>query len=72
MQGFYTSKSPKLQLLEWCQKEKMLKPRYSARQIEGGSFICKVSWLKPLLALPLGEGQEGELLVGALARLAIR
>lgn len=40
--GYYTHKSPKLQLLEWTQKEKMLKPRYSARQHEGGGFTCKV------------------------------
>ena len=41
--GYYTHKSPKLQLLEWAQSKKMAKPRYSARQQEGGVFTCKVN-----------------------------
>ena len=44
--GYYTSKSPKLQLLELCQKDKKPTPRYSARTAEGsgeeGGWSCKV------------------------------
>jgi hypothetical protein len=41
--GYYTHKSPKLQLLEWTQAKKMQKPRYSAKLQENGLYTCKVS-----------------------------
>lgn len=41
--GYYTSKSPKLQLLEWCQKDNKPNARYNARRAEGGDgWSCKV------------------------------
>ena len=39
--GYYTSKSPKMLLAEWAQKEKMQRPRFSSRSQEGGVFTCK-------------------------------
>ncbi|GAX74060.1 hypothetical protein CEUSTIGMA_g1510.t1 [Chlamydomonas eustigma] len=40
--GYYTHKSPKLQLLEWTQSKKMQKPRYSTKVQENGLLTCKV------------------------------
>jgi hypothetical protein len=42
--GYYTGKSPKLILHEWCLKEKRPRPKYKAVQQEDGSFRCKVGW----------------------------
>jgi len=49
--GYYTHKSPKLQLLEWSQSKKMLSPRYSVRRQEGGGFTCKVGISRMMLSM---------------------
>ena len=48
--GYYTSKSPKMILHEWCNRANRPKPRYKAIATEDGRFRCKVaahcsSWL---------------------------
>ena len=65
--GYYTHKSPKLQLLEWAQSKKMLKPRYSVRQQEGGSFTCKVDacLCYPLVVKLLSRSNAASLVCGA-------
>ena len=41
--GYYTSKSPKMILHEWCNRANRPKPRYKAIATEDGRFRCKVS-----------------------------
>jgi hypothetical protein len=41
--GFYDTKSPKLLLHEWCQREKRPRPRYRPISTDGGLYKCKVS-----------------------------
>lgn len=41
--GFYTEKSPKLMLHEWCTQQKRPKPKYKAVAVDadkGGGFRC--------------------------------
>ncbi len=45
--GYYTSKSPKMILHEWCNRANRPKPRYKAIITEDGRFRCKVSDLFP-------------------------
>jgi hypothetical protein len=61
--GYYTEKSPKLMLHEWCTQQKRPKPKYKAIAIDperGGGFRC-VLWgvgrrfLKPLVVV-IGAG----------------
>lgn len=41
--GYYTEKSPKMMLLEWCQQQKRPTPRYRTTAAEGDSAgKCKV------------------------------
>ncbi|KAA6421632.1 MAG: putative ATP-dependent RNA helicase DHX57 [Trebouxia sp. A1-2] len=40
--GYYTEKSPKLLLLEWCQQQKRPKPRYKVLAAAGNTMRCKV------------------------------
>ena len=46
--GFYDRKSPKMMLLEWCQKQKQPSPKYKATQqggeggAGGGLWTCRV------------------------------
>lgn len=40
--GYYTSKSPKMILHEWCNRDKRVKPRYKAISMDGGRYRCKV------------------------------
>ena len=40
--GYYTSKSPKMILHEWCNRANRPKPRYKAIATEDGRFRCKV------------------------------
>ena len=39
--GFYTSKSPKMILHEWCNRAQRAKPRYKAIPTDDGRFRCK-------------------------------
>ncbi len=41
--GYYTSKSPKMILHEWCNRANRPKPRYKAITTEDGRFRCKVA-----------------------------
>ena len=41
--GYYTSKSPKMILHEWCNRDKRVKPRYKAIAMDDGTFRCKVT-----------------------------
>jgi hypothetical protein len=59
--GYYTSKSPKMILHEWCNRANLPKPRYKAIPMEDGCFRCKV--LAPLLARPSGIGRRSLSLV---------
>ena len=40
--GYFTSKSPKVMLQEWLQREKRPRARYQARPLEDGTYTCKV------------------------------
>jgi ATP-dependent RNA helicase DHX57 len=41
--GYYTSKSPKMLLHEWCLKEKLPRPKYKTISVDGGSkFKCRI------------------------------
>lgn len=40
--GYYTSKSPKMILHEWCNRDRRVKPRYKTIAMEDGRFRCKV------------------------------
>lgn len=40
--GYYTQKSPKMMLLEWCQQQKRPTPRYRSSTAEGEAVAkCK-------------------------------
>ncbi len=41
--GYYTEKSPKMLLLEWCQQQKRPKPRYKVLAAAADTMRCKVS-----------------------------
>ncbi len=41
--GYYTEKSPKMLLLEWCQQQKRPKPRYKVLAAAANTMRCKVS-----------------------------
>ena len=40
--GYYTEKSPKMLLLEWCQQQKRQKPRYKVMAAGAKALRCKV------------------------------
>ena len=40
--GYYTSKSPKMILHEWCNRANRPKPRYKAIATDDGRYRCKV------------------------------
>ena len=40
--GYYTDKSPMLLLMEWCQQQKRVKPRYKDLPIAAGLHKCRV------------------------------
>lgn len=40
--GYFTEKSPKMLLLEWCQQEKRQKPRYKVMAAGAAGMKCKV------------------------------
>ena len=40
--GYFSEKSPKLLLHEWCLQQKRPKPRYKSLPDEAGGFRCKV------------------------------
>lgn len=52
--GYFTDKSPKLLLLEWCQQQKRAKPRYKDLPQAGNLHKCRVCLLlcSALLWLP--------------------
>ena len=52
--GYYTSKSPKMILHEWCNRANLPKPRYKAIALEDGRFRCKV-----VILLLCGEKDPG-------------
>ena len=54
--GYYTSKSPKMILHEWCNRANRPNPRYKAIATEDGRFRCKV--LAAPLCSPSSAGQE--------------
>lgn len=41
--GYYTEKSPKMLLLEWCQQQKRPKPKYKVLAAAAGTMRCRVS-----------------------------
>lgn len=43
--GYYTDKSPKLLLLEWCQQQRRPQPRYKDLPIAGQLHKCRVCQL---------------------------
>lgn len=51
--GYYSSKSPKMILHEWCARDKRLKPRYKAIAMDGGRFRCKVTFTKHEAGFPI-------------------
>ena len=52
--GYYTSKSPKMILHEWCNRANRPKPRYKPIAMEDGQFRCKVlTMLQPVVASQL-------------------
>ena len=40
--GYFTEKSPKMLLLEWCQQQKRQKPRYKVMAAGAAGMRCKV------------------------------
>ena len=40
--GYYTEKSPKMLLLEWCQQQNRQKPRYKVMAAGAKGLRCKV------------------------------
>ena len=44
--GYYTEKSPKMLLLEWCQQQKRPKPRYKVLAAAANTMRCKVSFIR--------------------------
>lgn len=40
--GYFTQKTPKMFLHEWCQKQKRPVPKYHPKQTEGDKWTCKV------------------------------
>ena len=41
--GYFTEKSPKMLLLEWCQQQKRQKPRYKVMAAGAAGLRCKVN-----------------------------
>eukprot|EP00884_Botryococcus_braunii_P007206 jgi/Botrbrau1/16487/Bobra.0142s0081.1 len=77
--GYYTEKSPKMMLQEWCTQQKRARPRYVLQKLDGGVFGCKVVLPDPkdkekdvVVFLPKEEGVSDETLAeqqGAVAAL---
>lgn len=40
--GYFTERSPKMLLLEWCQQQKRQKPRYKVLAAGAAGMKCKV------------------------------
>jgi hypothetical protein len=51
--GYYTQKTPKLLLHEWCLRAKRPKPRYKALPEADGTFRCRAS--RRAMLVPLHE-----------------
>jgi len=45
--GYYTQKTPKMFLHEWCQKHKRPTPKYRSKRLDENRWTCKVVLLDP-------------------------
>ena len=49
--GYFTEKSPKMLLLEWCNQQKRPKPRYKVMAAAADTMRCKVCFARCLRLL---------------------
>lgn len=50
--GYFTEKSPKMLLLEWCQQQKRQKPRYKVMAAGAAGMKCKARYGQFCVLIP--------------------